>query len=123
MFFTSQGTHTRQAHKGIPEGCVEEEQGRKGFFGNVSHLIRRKPPTRWKVIDGPLKPRMFDLVKAAKSSQRQRLLFNRDVAFYSQWIFPEKTKSLRAFRNADGDSLYFCHKGKGAMLKIGRAHV
>ena len=74
MYFTSQGKHTRQAHKGIPEGCVEEEQGRRGFFGNVSHLIRRKQPTRWKVIDGPLKPRMFDLVKAEKSEARQRLL-------------------------------------------------
>lgn len=116
MFFTSQGIHTRQAHKGIPEGHVEEEQGRKGFFGNVSHLIRKKASTRWESIDGPLKPRMFDLVKASRTGQRQRLLFNRDIALYSQWVMPTAEKKLKAFRNADGDSLYFCHLGKGKLL-------
>jgi homogentisate 1,2-dioxygenase len=116
MYFTSQGIHTRQAHKGIPEGCVEEEQGRKGFFGNVSHLIRRQQPTRWKVIEGPLKPRMFDLVKAEKLARRQRLLFNKDVTFFSQWVFPSTEKNIKAFRNGDGDSLYFCHSGEGSLL-------
>lgn len=116
MFFTSQGTHTRQAHKGIPEGFVEEEQGRKGFFGNVSHLIRKKASTRWKVIDGPLKPRMFDLVKTSHTESRQRLLFNKDIAIYSQWIQPNKNKKLKAFRNGDADSLYFCHIGTGKLL-------
>ncbi|MGG2334354.1 homogentisate 1,2-dioxygenase, partial [Salmonella enterica] len=29
---------------------------------------------------------------------------------------PSKDKSLTAFRNADGDSLYFCHAGKGSLL-------
>ncbi len=116
MYFSSQGIHTKQAHKGIPEGCVEEEQGRKGFFGQVSHLIKRKGSTRWKVIEGPLKPRMFDLVKADRSGQRQRLLFNQDVTFYSQWIFPDDATNLTAFRNADGDTIYFCHLGKGQLL-------
>ncbi len=116
MFFTSQGKFTRQAHKGIPQGCVEEEQGRKGFFGQVSHLIRSKPSTRWKVIDGPLKPRMYDLVKADRSGSRQRLLFNNDITISSQWVFPKKEKKLKAFRNADADSLYFCHLGEGSLL-------
>lgn len=116
MYFSSQGIHTKQAHKGIPEGCVEEEQGRKGFFGQVSHLIKKKGSTRWKTIEGPLKPRMFDLVKADKSGKRQRLLYNHDVALYSQWVLPDEAKNLTAFRNADGDSLYFCHIGKGALL-------
>ncbi len=119
MYFTSQGKFTRQAHKGIPPGFVEEEQGRKGFYGNVSHLIRSKPPTRWKVIDGPLKPRMYDLVKADMSGKRQRLLFNKDIIISSQWILPKAEKapgSLFAFRNADGESLYFCHSGEGSLL-------
>jgi len=116
MYFTSQGTHTRQAHKGIPEGLVEEEHGRKGFFGPVSHLIRKKASTRWKVIDGPLKPRMFDLVKAEKGGKRQRLLYNQDVALHSQWIEPEVSKTPKAFRNADADVIYFCHIGSGVML-------
>ena len=61
MSHYSQGNPTRQAHKGIPEGLYEEEQGTKGFFGPVSHLIRKNPSTNWIEIDGPLKPRMFDL--------------------------------------------------------------
>jgi homogentisate 1,2-dioxygenase len=116
MFFSSQGIHTKQAHKGIPEGMVEEEQGRLGFFGPVSHLIRKKASTRWKVIDGPLKPRMFDLVKAERGGKRQRLFFNRDITLFSQWAKPTEAKNLRAFRNADGDSIYFCHIGEGEIL-------
>lgn len=114
MYQSSQGIHTKQAHKGIPEGCVEEEQGRGGFFGPVSHLIRSEQSTRWVRIDGPLKPRMFDLVKA-KANQRQRLFFNADVVLYSQWIEPLKGEP-KAFRNADGDSVYFCHIGAGKLL-------
>ncbi len=116
MYFTSQGVHTKQAHKGIPEGFVEEEQGRRGFFGPVSHLIRRKGSTRWKTIDGPLRPRMFDLVKCDSSGKRQRLLYNRDITIFSQWVYPNEATNLTAFRNADGDSLYFCHIGKGVIL-------
>ena len=116
MYFTSQGNHTRQAHKGIPEGLVEEEQGRKGFFGAVSHLIRKKASTRWTIIDGPLKPRMFDLVKCEKTENRQRLLYNANITLYSQWCMPSAQKQLKAFRNADGDSIYFCHIGTGKVL-------
>ncbi|MCO5141575.1 MAG: homogentisate 1,2-dioxygenase [Oligoflexia bacterium] len=116
MYFTAQGIHTKQAHKGIPEGRVEEEQGRKGFFGPVSHLIRKQASTRWKTIDGPLKPRMFDLVKADASGKRQRLLFNKDISIYNQWIKPNEAKQLTAFRNADGDSIYFAHIGTGKLL-------
>lgn len=116
MYFTSQGKHTRQAHKAIPDGYVEEEQGRKGFYGQVSHLIKRQASTRWRTIDGPLRPRMLDLVKSDKSGKRQRLLYNHDIALYSQWVKPDDGKNLAAFRNADGDSLYFCHLGKGRVL-------
>ena len=40
MHHYSQGKHTTQAHKAIPAGTYEEEQGRSGFFGPVSHLIK-----------------------------------------------------------------------------------
>ena len=63
MFQHSQGRFTTQGHKGIPAGHYEEEQGRKGFFGPVSHLIKSKPSTRWTEIEGPLRPQLFDLVK------------------------------------------------------------
>ena len=116
MFHFTQGKHTRQAHKGIPDAHFEEEQGRRGFFGAVSHLIRKKPSTRWKSIEGPLKPRMFDLVETKHDGKLQRLFYNADVTLYNQWIKPSAEKKLTAFRNADGDSIYFCHLGSGVVL-------
>lgn len=109
----SQGKPPKQAHKAIPEGRYEEEQGLKGFFGPVSHLIKRKPSTRWTKIDGPLRPHMYDLVKLEKRSGTQRLLFNSDVSISMQWVQQASAADLAGFRNADGDSLYFCHAGSG----------
>lgn len=117
MFHYSQGIHTKQAHKGIPESCYEEEQGRSGFFGPVSHLIKKKPSTRWKQIEGPLKPRMFDLAKSqSEKNFYQRLLFNSHLEIAMEWKVSVKEKEVESFRNADGDSIYFCHKGKGKIL-------
>lgn len=114
MHHYSQGKPTRQAHKGIPEGQFEEEQGLEGFYGPVSHLIRENPSTRWVEIEGPLKPRMFDLVKLSSGSQR--LLYNNDVTISNVWMQPEQPDRLLGRRNADGDWLYFCHKGSGQVL-------
>jgi homogentisate 1,2-dioxygenase len=113
----SQGNHTTQGHKGIPEGHFEEEQGRKGFFGPVSHLIKPKPSTRWVNIEGPLKPHLFDLVEMKKNHGLwQRLLFNNDLSIYNLWLQKAEINQLRAMRNIDGDSLYFCHKGAGEVF-------
>lgn len=112
----SQGKHTTQGHKGIPDGCYEEEQGRKGFFGQVSHLIKPEPSTRWVEIDGPLKPHLYDLVKLPTTHEKwQRLLYNSDVTLSTLWIQPGH-EIVKAFRNADGDILYFAHKGSGVVL-------
>ena len=43
LFPLRKGTHTRQAHVNLPEGTFEEEHGRKGFYGKVSHLYRLRP--------------------------------------------------------------------------------
>jgi homogentisate 1,2-dioxygenase len=111
----SQGRFTKQAHKGIPEGHFEEEQGLEGFYGPVSHLIRKAPITRWTHIDGPLRPRMYDLVEAPKSSTMQRLLFNNDTTV--SWLNIEVSAGpWSSYRNADGDTCYFCHKGQGKVL-------
>jgi homogentisate 1,2-dioxygenase len=110
----SQGKFTTQAHKGIPEGAFEEEQGRRGFFGPVSHLLKPRPSTRWTQIEGSLRPRLFDGVKLPQvTGVWQRLLYNSDVTLYN--YFEAKTEGLvkHGFRNADGDTLYFCHKGSG----------
>jgi homogentisate 1,2-dioxygenase len=118
----SQGKHNTQGHKAIPEGSYEEEQGRKGFFGPVSHLLKAEPSTKWTNIEGPLKPHLFDLVEMKYAlGQWQRLFFNSDVAIYSCWndvtaLSKSEKNNLKSFRNADGDTLYFCHTGLGSVL-------
>lgn len=113
----SQGKNTTQGHKGIPEGHFEEEQGRKGFFGLVSHLIKPKPSTRWVNIEGPLRPHLFDTINMKKTiGQWQRVFFNSDVTISMLWENKSAKGVSKGFRNADGDTLYFCHKGSGKVL-------
>lgn len=115
----SQGRHHTQGHKAIPENCYEEEQGRKGFFGPVSHLVKAEPSTKWTHIEGPLRPHLFDLVEMKyRPGSWNRLLFNTDVALYSAWydVTDAGVSELDSFRNADGDTLYFCHTGAGQVL-------
>lgn len=115
----SQGKYTTQGHKGIPEDHFEEEQGRSGFFGPVSHLIKPNPSTRWKRIDGPLRPHLFDVVKLQNpDGQWKRLLFNKDVTVSTVWNSAHKKgqKIENAFRNADADTLYFVHQGSGLVF-------
>jgi homogentisate 1,2-dioxygenase len=110
-----QGLTTTQAHKAIPDGHFEEEQGLKGFFGPVSHLIRKKPSTRWTHIEGDLRPHLYDLPKLPSEEGYQRLLFNAQVSIGLCWKVPNE-KDWEAYRNADGDLLYFCHQGSGKLL-------
>jgi homogentisate 1,2-dioxygenase len=117
MFQYSQGLHTTQGHKGIPEGHFEEEQGRKGFFGPVSHLIKPQPSTRWVDIEGPLRPHLYDAIAMEKNySVMQRLIYSSDMNVSSVWLRAEKRAAHEAFRNADADTLYFVHQGQGAVL-------
>ena len=111
-----QGTFTRQAHKGIPDGLFEEEQGNSGFFGPVSHILKRKPSTNWVEIDGPLKPHMFDLVKLESAPGIKRLLYNTHLTISLQTVEAQKPNELKGLRNSDGDLLLFCHSGSGEIL-------
>lgn len=121
MYQYAQGRHHTQGHKAIPEGCFEEEQGRKGFFGPVSHLVKSEASTKWTNIQGPLRPHLFDLVEMKyQNGHWHRLLYNSDVAIYSCWneVTPlsEGVNHLNSFRNADGETLLFCHTGAGFVL-------
>jgi len=117
MFQYSQGKHTKQGHKGIPEGHFEEEHGRKGFFGPVSHIIRPKPSTRWTKIEGNLRPHLYDLVKLSKQYGKfQRLVYNSDTRISYLWMEKSSKPEDWAWRSANGDLLYFCHQGEGVML-------
>lgn len=111
-----QGVCTRQAHKGIPEGCYEEEQGHHGFFGPVSYLIKDNPSTNWVEIEGNLRPRMFDLVSEKMPDQKQSLLSNSQLDLAWLKVRPTETSESTLYRCADGDLLLFCHKGSGILL-------
>lgn len=109
------GHVARQAHVAIPEGTVEEEYARGGFSGAYAHLYRRNPPVAWSRIEGPLKPRAFDLNRIAVDSDwlaRRPLLGNHDVRLYFAQLGAPMN---HFFRNADGDELLFVHQGVGRL--------
>jgi len=118
MYPLVKGTVTHQAHVALPEGTYEEEHGRDGFFGPVSHLYRTHAPTGWTRIEGPLKPRAFDCIKAHGAAtsdsilDRVPLLYNEDVVMH--FARPAQPMTYY-FRNADGDEMYFIHKGHGIL--------
>lgn len=112
----SQGIHTTQGHKGIPENHYEEEHGRSGFFGPVSHLIKPDPSTRWENIEGPLRPHLYDIVEVPKDHGHfKRLIYNNDVEISNYWV-AANTKTTESFRNGDADTIYFVHQGAGVFL-------
>jgi homogentisate 1,2-dioxygenase len=112
------GRVAAQAHVGLPEGTVEEEYARNGFFGRYAHLYRRNPPVGWSRIEGPLRPRAYDLRRLGKDSggdwvaARRALLANEDVRL----SFATLTAPMPyLFRNADADEVLFIHEGSGRL--------
>ena len=115
------GRVASQAHVGLPEGTYEEEYARNGFFGRYAHLYRKNAPVGWTSIEGPLKPRAYDLRPALDEGDaavadyfgaRRPVLGNADVRL--------STLGLRApmgyfARNADADTLLFVHGGAGRL--------
>lgn len=112
------GRVATQAHVGLPEGTVEEEYAREGFFGAYAHLYRKHAPVAWTRIEGPLKPRAFDTRKL-------------EAAQGGDWVAArtglvgnaETTVSLAVldapmpyfFRNGGADELLFIHQGAGRL--------
>lgn len=119
MYPLNKGLTTKQAHVALPPGTYEDEHGRDGFYGPVSHLYRTHAPTAWTRIEGPLKPRAFDCTKmespttdVSRLLQRVPMLYNDEVVMH----FARPVEPMPFyFRNADGDELYFIHKGYGIM--------
>ena len=114
----SKGKVTKQAHVAVPEGTYEEEHGRETFFGRASHLYRTHPPTAWVKIDGPLQPRALDLNEIKPEDQVEPdgtwslVAHNEDVRLYVS----RRTEPMKYFlRDADGDVLYFIHRGTGTI--------
>lgn len=113
-FGWSQGVFSAQPHVKVPEGTYEEEHGRRGFFGRVSHLYHRHPPTGWLRIEGPLKPRAYEAAKTEGLSEAEPrfLLENSDVRIG----IAKLAGAMGVFaRNADGDEVRFVHEGAGTL--------
>lgn len=115
MYLNRKGKVPDQAHVGIPEGLYEEEHGRQGFTGPVSHLYRAHPPTGWVEIEGPLKPRAFDCGRLSPStgatSKPVLAMESLDVKILVSSL--EET-TPHFVRNADADEVHFVHEGRGS---------
>ncbi|MFN2465778.1 MAG: homogentisate 1,2-dioxygenase, partial [Candidatus Dormibacteria bacterium] len=112
MYPLSRGRTAYQAHVHVPEGVFEEEHGRDAFSGPCSHLYRLHPPTAWEEIEGPLKPRAFDLNGLAGRAAREwvEILGNEDCNVY---VYSPQESEEVFLRDADGDITYFVHHGAG----------
>ncbi|MBK8172652.1 MAG: homogentisate 1,2-dioxygenase [Sandaracinaceae bacterium] len=104
------GRTITQAHVGVPDGIYEEEYGRAGFAGRYAHLYRTEAPVNWTRIEGPMRPRAFDLRERASDRARTPLLMNADVTVS---IARLQTPMDHFFRNADADEVFFVHEGSG----------
>jgi homogentisate 1,2-dioxygenase len=109
-----EGLASRQAHADLPEGTVERELGKEGFFGPATHMYHPRPPTGWTSWEGPLRPRAFDCVKLApggNSPWDAALLLHNASLRLRQWTCAASMDHLA--RNADGDEMLFVHEGSG----------
>jgi homogentisate 1,2-dioxygenase len=113
-----EGEASRQAHADLPRGTYEREIGRDGFFGPATHIYHKHPPTGWTSFEGPLRPRAFDAISAAKQGTaepfRGALLLSNANCRIALWRV--ETAMPRLQRNADGDVLLFIHHGEGALF-------
>jgi homogentisate 1,2-dioxygenase len=115
--FRESGIFTKQAHVHIPEGTFEEEHGRNGFFGRVSHIYHQQQPTKWTSIEGPLKPKALLPLNQLpfEKNEFHNLLSNLDVRI--SWGYFNKSFE-HFFRNADADEVYFVQEGAGRIESI-----
>jgi homogentisate 1,2-dioxygenase len=113
-----EGETSKQAHADLPAGTYEREIGRDGFFGPATHLYHKHPPTGWTSFEGPLRPRAFDALAAAKQPTaepyRGALLLSNAGCRIALWRVAEPMPKLE--RNSDGDVLLFIHEGAGDLF-------
>ena len=112
-----EGQCSRQAHCDLPAGTYEREMGREGFFGPVSHLHHRHPPTAWIDWQGPLRPHAFDFNRLACERdcplQAPLVLHNQDLQVR---VWQCHSAMVHLVRNSDGDDLLFVHAGAGELF-------
>lgn len=128
--YVREGKVAERPHLNLPKKTFEEEIGLEGFFGPVSHLYHREPPTSWSKIERSsfqwekreealepfLKPQCYARVASTIKGdffKSHRLLFWNEDASIS--IHQMNAGSSVYFRNADASELYFCHEGKASL--------
>ena len=112
----AKGRHVRQARVGLGD-LREEHIGRQGFFGPVAMIYREHGPNEIVRVEGTLHPRRAaDTARAEPTDQfdprgaPEVMLSNADVSV----AVSRRTAAMPyAYRNIDGDLLYFVHKGSG----------
>ena len=112
-----EGLASRQAHADLPDGTVERELGKEGFFGPATHMYHRHAPTGWVDWEGPLKPRAFDTTKfedGQASPWDAHLLMSNAAVQFRTWRC--ETAMDHLVRNGDGDELLFIHAGAGDLF-------
>ncbi|WP_447592881.1 homogentisate 1,2-dioxygenase [Aquipseudomonas campi] len=109
-----EGDSSRQAHCDFPPDTYEREMGREGFFGPVTHLHHKHPPTGWVDWQGPLRPHAFNFNHVASERdcplEAPLTLHNADVQLR---IWKTSGAMRHLVRNSDGDELLFIHEGAG----------
>ena len=110
------GTYSKQAHVDIPEGLYEEEHGRKGFFGRVSHIYHQNPPVSWTKIAGELKPRTLPPSFPLLIENKYCIILQNDYLQINLGILSQTDSHF--FRNANFDELFFIHSGNARLETI-----
>ncbi|MCY4386379.1 MAG: homogentisate 1,2-dioxygenase [Desulfurellaceae bacterium] len=111
----SKGQVPHQAHVGVGE-LKEDELGRQGFSGRVAELYHVNEPTGWTRIEGPLRPWDINSNELSPSDQDDprgvplTAVYNADVSIA---ISRRSAPMPYYVRNADGDEIYFIHRGTG----------
>jgi homogentisate 1,2-dioxygenase len=113
----AKGRYVRQARVGLGD-LREEHISRQGFFGPVAMIYRTWGPNEVVRVEGTLSPRRVADTGRVESSdladprgEPQPMLSNADVTV---GISRRGAAMPYAYRNTDGDLLYFVHKGTGS---------
>ena len=110
----NRGRTPRQAHRDL-DGLKEDELGRQGFQGRTAQLYRRNDPTAFR-SEGLAPARVEALTLETPDlrdprGQPQRLFWNADCRVA---VSRRAAPMPFHFRNADGDEMWFVHRGRGS---------
>ena len=100
----------------FPKAHTRRSTAVRAFTGKSAHLYHAHPPTGWIRFEGKLRPHCFDLNKLEPTDLYDpkgapvAFLGNNDVKLY---VSRRSMPMPFYMRNADGDELYFVHRGEG----------